>query len=134
MDSGIKVLDSWAIIAFLEGEPSASAVEKIILESLRKTTRLIMTTVNLGEVWYNIARQYSTDDADQAVAQVRSLGVGIIPADWNLTYQAAKFKVRGKISLADCFAAALALIERAELVTGDLEFKQVEDEVKIEWI
>jgi predicted nucleic acid-binding protein len=52
----------------------------------------------------------------------------------DLTYQAVKFKVRGRISLADCFAAALAHLEGAELVTGDLEFKQVEDEVKIEWI
>jgi predicted nucleic acid-binding protein len=42
--------------------------------------------------------------------------------------------VRGRLSLADCFAAALAFIEEAELVTGDPEFKQVEGEVKIEWI
>jgi ribonuclease VapC len=134
MASLAKVLDSWAIIAFLEGEPGANAVEKILLESLQQNTQLMMTTVNLGEVWYNIARRYSLEGADQAVAQVRSLGVGVVSADWNLTYQAAKYKVRGRISLADCFAAALAIIEGAALVTGDLEFKQVEDEVKIEWI
>jgi ribonuclease VapC len=134
MGSGVRVLDSWAVITFLEGEPGANAVEKIILESLHQSTQLMMTTVNLGEVWYNLARQYSSEDADQAVAQVRSLGIAIIAADWNLTYQAAKFKVRGGISLADCYAAALALTEGAELVTGDPEFKQVEGEVKIEWI
>jgi predicted nucleic acid-binding protein len=134
MASPVKVLDSWAVISFLEGEPGANVVEKILLESLQQSTQLMMTTVNLGEVWYNIARRYSSDVADQAVAQVRSLGVDVISADWDLTYQAAKFKVRGGISLADCFAAALALIEGAALVTGDLEFKQVEDQVIIEWI
>jgi predicted nucleic acid-binding protein len=35
---------------------------------------------------------------------------------------------------ADCFAAVLAKIRKAELVTGDREFKQVEDEIKIGWL
>lgn len=32
------------------------------------------------------------------------------------------------------FAAALAKSRKAELVTGDPEFKQVEDEIKIGWL
>jgi ribonuclease VapC len=35
---------------------------------------------------------------------------------------------------ADCFAAALARMRRAELVTGDEDFKMVEKDVKILWI
>jgi predicted nucleic acid-binding protein len=35
---------------------------------------------------------------------------------------------------ADCYAAALANEEKAELVTGDGEFKQVEWDVKIRWL
>jgi predicted nucleic acid-binding protein len=35
---------------------------------------------------------------------------------------------------ADCFAAALAKLRKAELVTGDKEFRQIEDEVKIQWL
>jgi predicted nucleic acid-binding protein len=38
------------------------------------------------------------------------------------------------MSYADCFAAALAKLRKAELVTGDEEFKQVEGEIKIRWI
>jgi predicted nucleic acid-binding protein len=47
---------------------------------------------------------------------------------------AAQFKVKGKMSFADCFAAALAKENKADLVTGDQEFKQVEGEVKIHWM
>ena len=47
---------------------------------------------------------------------------------------AADFKARFKISLADAFAAALAKEKKAELVTGDREFKALEKEIKIEWL
>jgi ribonuclease VapC len=38
------------------------------------------------------------------------------------------------MSYADCFAAALAIKKKCELITGDKEFKQVEKEIKIRWI
>jgi predicted nucleic acid-binding protein len=38
------------------------------------------------------------------------------------------------MSYADCFAAALAKLKKAELVTGDKEFRQVEGELKILWL
>ena len=39
-----------------------------------------------------------------------------------------------KLSLADCFAAALAKERKAELVTGDPEFKPLDHEIKIGWL
>lgn len=48
--------------------------------------------------------------------------------------QAAVFKATKKMSYADCFAAALAKLRKAELVTGDKEFKQVQEEVRVAWI
>jgi predicted nucleic acid-binding protein len=47
---------------------------------------------------------------------------------------AADFKARFKLSLADAFAAALAKERRADLVTGDPEFKALEREIKIHWL
>ena len=38
------------------------------------------------------------------------------------------------MSYADCFSAALAKQQNAELVTGDPEFKAVEKEIKINWL
>jgi len=38
------------------------------------------------------------------------------------------------MSFADCFAAALAKQNKAHLVTGDREFKQVEGEIAISWL
>jgi predicted nucleic acid-binding protein len=38
------------------------------------------------------------------------------------------------MSLADCFTAALAKRERAEIYTGNPDFKAVEPEMKIIWL
>lgn len=51
-----------------------------------------------------------------------------------ISRQAAVFKSKHKMSYADGFAVALALQKNAHLVTGDREFKQVENELKILWL
>lgn len=54
--------------------------------------------------------------------------------DLELVRQAAIFKATKRLSYADCFAAALAKLHNAELVTGDPEFRAVETEIKIGWL
>jgi predicted nucleic acid-binding protein len=93
-----------------------------------------MSVVNLGEVWYSIARTTSPETADQYVHEIKGMAIEIVDIDWTLTRQAAAFKVNGNISYADCFAAALAKLRKAELVTGDKEFKPLEGEIKIFWL
>ena len=128
------VLDSWAIMAYLEDEKAAEKVAEIISDAHDDGIPLLMTVVNAGEVWYIVARQTNTVEADGAIRALRQIGIQFIEADWALTNQAAKFKVKGKISYADCFAAALAKQKKAVLVTGDKEFLQVEREISISWL
>ena len=64
----------------------------------------------------------------------KAIPIEIVRADLGLARQAALFKSGKKISYADCFAAALAKLRKAELVTGDRDFKQVEWEVQVLWI
>lgn len=122
------------MVAFLEDEPAAKKVEEILISALEADTQLMMSVINLGEVWYSIARAHSPGEADTAVDKVVTLGVEILPADWELTHKASQFKARHKIAYADCFAAALAVGQNAELVTGDPEFGQLESEVNIIWL
>jgi ribonuclease VapC len=128
------VLDSWAVIAYLEDEPSAEKIDEIIGGAHESGTPLLITVINAGEVWYTVAREVSTEAADQSFKDIADLGINIIEADWNLTLQAARFKAKSRIAYADCFAAALAKREGAPLVTGDLEFKRVERDIPIIWV
>lgn len=128
------VLDSWAVIAYLEDEPAAEKVADIIADAHDDDIPLLMTVVNAAEVWYIVAREASGSDADASVKQLRDLGVQFVDADWELAKSAGYFKSRNKMSFADCFAAALAKNRKASLVTGDPEFKQVEPEISISWL
>ena len=57
-----------------------------------------------------------------------------VDTDWQLAKQAGYLKSGNKMSFADAFAAALAKQRNAHLVTDDPEFKQVENEVLINWL
>lgn len=128
------VLDSWAVLAYLEDENPGKQVAEILVTAHEHGSSLLMTTINAGEVWYILAREVSETEAERAITDLKRLGIQFVDADWNLTRLAAGFKARHRMSYADCFAAALAKENRTDLVTGDKEFKQVESEIKIRWL
>ncbi len=128
------VFDSWAVLAYLGGEASSQEVADLIAGAHENRIPMVMSSVNAGEVWTILAREISESDADKAVADLTRLGVELIDSNWPLTRIAAGFKARHRMSYADCFAAALAKDRKADLVTGNKEFKQVEGEVGIYWL
>lgn len=128
------VLDTWPLIAFFEEQPAASKVETILQESRESGQNLILSLVNAGEVWYTVARAHSAEDADMVIEEIHQLRIRMEPISWDLTKTAARFKVGGGISYADCFAAALSKSKNAPLVTGDREFEQLENEIEIIWV
>lgn len=137
MDSSSKkprVFDSWALLAFLEDEPAAEKVESIIVAALEAEIPLMVTTVNMGEVWYSIARSRSEEDAEHAVKALIALGFEMVEVDWVLGKMAAEFKAKYRLAYADCFSAALATQKETGVITGDQEFRQLADEVEIEWV
>jgi predicted nucleic acid-binding protein len=128
------VLDSWAVIAYLEGEPSAKRVADHIADAHEQNIPLFISVVNAGEVWYIIAREASVSDADRSITELRHLGIEFVDADWTLAHEAGGFKSKYKMSYADCFAAALTKQKKALLLTGDPEFKQIEQQITIDWL
>ncbi len=131
-----KVFDSWALMAFFQDEPAAAEVERIIVKANEGRHRLLLCVINWGEFYYSIARNEGVDAAEKKSIEVFTLGFEIVPVSENLQLarEAAILKASKKMSYADCFAAALAKLNNAELVTGDPEFKEVEREVKVSWL
>lgn len=128
------VLDTWSVIAYLDDEPAGQQVADLIADAHEKAIPVLMCIVNAGEVWYLLAREVSESDADSAIDELHKLGVKFVDVDWKLTRLAATIKSKHRMSYADCYAAALAKSEKADLVTGVGEFKQVEPEVKVQWL
>jgi uncharacterized protein len=131
-----KVLDSWALIAFFEDEPVADTVEEIIHRASLDRHKLLMSVINWGEIYYNTMRETSQNEAEARIKEIASLPIEIVGVgdDLKMTRQAGIYKAIYRIAYADAFAAALARERRAELVTGDPEFKPLEKEIKINWL
>ncbi len=131
------VLDAHALMVLFNDEPGADEVEKILLKAESGSPKLLMSVVNWGEIYYSILRGASQEIADSKSHEIAGMQIELVPVDADdleLVRQAAAFKATRKMSYADCFAAALAKIKNAELVTGDREFKQLAHDVKIHWL
>jgi predicted nucleic acid-binding protein len=134
MNAAPVVLDSHALLALLRAEPGADRVRQILEHAAEHNASVHMTEVNYAEVQY-ITRRKHGDAAWKIIAdQLTAAPIEFHPATRALADIAAGFKARLKMSLADAFAAALAKEKKAELVTGDTEFKSLEKEVRIIWL
>ena len=133
MDSAY-VLDSYAMIAHFEDENGGAHVTKLLKSAHAGKTKLYMSVINLGEIYYNTYRERGREKADEAVFVMRQLPVTIVDADMEITIDAAALKAVHPVAYADCFAAALGIRKKAKVITGDPEFKRLEEAVAVEWI
>ncbi len=94
-----------------------------------------MNDINIGETYYIVAKERGMQAADYFINVILpSLPITSLSNSLNEVLEALRIKSRFSMSYADCFAAATAIRERAVIITGDPEFKQLEKEVEIEWI
>ena len=131
-----KVLDSWALLAFFKDEPAAGEVEKIINGAVTKNRKVFLSAVNWTEVISAIDRAGGSDVAKKTAADIAQLPIQIVgtDADMKLCRAASKLKARYRISLGAAFAAALAQEKRADLVTGDPQFRPLASDISIQWL
>ena len=128
------VLDAHALLAFFRGEDAGVPVRELLHKAASADRPLHMTEVNYAEVKYMLLKKDGAAAWEQAADVLKSLPIEFHPATHSLADTAANFKARFKMSLADAFAAALAKEKKAELVTGDPDFKPLEKEIKISWL
>jgi len=121
-------------MVFLEKEPGYDKVQSILVNAAEKDNHLLMTSVNFGEVYYIVLRECGKEKVEEIEGVIKALPIDIVGADIELARDAAKFKAVKKMSYADCFAAALAKLHKGELITGDKEFKEVEEDIRINWL
>ena len=127
------LLDSWAVLAYLKQESPADKRVIDLLEQARKgTTKLFISIINLGEVYYIVGRIRGEDFAEQTLVDLRLLPIEILPVDETAVFEAARWKMRYPLSYADAFVAAAAEEYRATLLTGDPELLALTDVLKIE--
>ena len=129
-----KVLDSWALLCYLEQEPGFEKMIDLFAKAVESSKPLLMGVVNWGEVYYQVARRFGEQKAQEVERLIQTLPIILVEDNKELTREAARIKATKKMAYADCFAVALARLKKAELYTGDPEFKAVEKDLKVVWL
>jgi predicted nucleic acid-binding protein len=109
-------LDSWAVIAWLDGDKPAAGIVQAALESERPW----MSWLNLGEVAYLVERRRGRGVSAEVIGKLRH-AVRLDEVTPERVLAAAQLKAVHPIALADCFAVATATAHEATLFTGDPE-------------
>jgi predicted nucleic acid-binding protein len=136
-DPNSLVLDSYALIGYLENEPFSDRIQQALTLAKKGALRLYFHAIQLGEVYYIILREQGQSVADLAYSRIKALPLKQIDLiDEELLLTAAGLKARYPISYADSFAAALAILNNCPLLTGDPEFKSLEKQgiITIDWL
>jgi ribonuclease VapC len=128
------VLDSFALLAYLQDEPGASRIEKLMDQAGKEKCRLLVCIINLGEILYITERQGGLVKAQDALALIQQLPIEILPADEQTVFDAAHIKANHTLSYADSFVVAIGIQENATVITADPEFHLVEHIVEMEWL
>lgn len=125
------VLDSYAILAFLQKEPGYGRVEALLKSAVSGEVKVHVSAINLAEVQCHVLRRGR--DSSRILAALEALPLSVASADAYIS-QAVELKARYGVAFAECFAAALAQDLGRPLITGDRSFRKFGSTVNIEWL
>ena len=122
------VLDTSALMTFIEKEEGAERVREILLKN-----SIILHWLSILEIVYIAQRELGEDEALTRYALLTKLNAKIIwNADESLLLNAARIKSTHSLSLADSVIAAVANQQNAILLHKDPEYEALRDVVKME--
>jgi len=126
------VLDACAVLALLKEEQGVDVVKGVI----ESNAPIILHSVTLLEIYYNIAKELGIDSADLFFEQIIQTKIEIIYEITESTIKnAGYYKSRYKISLGDSFVLATAKEISAKIISSDHhEFDIIEKSENIDFL
>lgn len=131
MNDRAYLLDTSAIFAFTDNEEGADLVENLLARAKKREASLHMSKMTAMEIYYVSLQEGDEKEAHDRLLLVRSLPVIELPLDDDLVLPAARFKGRWKMSVADAWIAATALVHNFTLVHKDPEFDRLKEGVSL---
>ncbi|MFQ5710021.1 MAG: type II toxin-antitoxin system VapC family toxin [bacterium] len=99
-------------------------------EAIEDTTNLIVSTINIYEVFKKVLRERDENSALQAIALMHQANIKDV--DFNISILAAKLSHEHNIPMADSLILATAKLYKATLWTQDSDFKDIPEVQYIE--
>jgi len=129
------VLDSSAILRYLEDEPGAALVSEITKSHLAGRCEAIISALHWGEVAGITCKIHGRQAMDLALSRLNAFGLEIVSADADRAVRASLVKLKRGIPYVDAFGVELAADSGDRVfVTADFDFKPASREVAIEFL
>jgi predicted nucleic acid-binding protein len=131
----VYVLDSSAVIRYIDGEAGADRVNAILKMCASRKAEVRISAVQWGEVAGNLRKRLGATHEIRILSSLLPSESEIVHASSDRAVRAAALKVDRKIAYADAFAVDLAMDSSDHvLVTADYDFKAVDDLARIEFL
>ena len=130
------VLDSFALLAYLEGEAGTARVRSVLEGAAARRHAVYLSLINLGEALYITERERGLVEARRTLGAIDQLPLEIVEVSRATVLAAAHIKARFPISYADAFAVVTAQDHGGVLMTGDPEFEALAAAgvVAVDWL
>jgi predicted nucleic acid-binding protein len=129
------VLDSSAILRYLDDEAGASRVAEIIKEHLTGKCEAFLSAPHWGEIAGITCKMRGKQAMELALSRLSAFGLPVVPADAERAVRAALIKLRRQLPYVDAFGVELAAEQRDRVfVTADFDFKAAVGDVEIEFL
>jgi len=121
------VLDTSALLALRGDEAGADRVQALLVQASKKQCRILVSFITRMELLYCIRREEGEHAAHEALRLVDSFDIDWISCEPLILERAAQIKSGGRISVADSWIGATAVVYAATLVHKDPEFGALQD-------
>ena len=129
------VLDSSALIRYVDNEAGAERVEDLLGACVAGHAGVSISVVQWGEVAGNLRKRLGANEEARIMSSLLPSEAGIVPVSAERAVRAAGIKVDRKVAYADASALELATsFADHVLVTADYGFKDVTDLARIEFL
>lgn len=123
----LYVLDTSALLTYIEDEEGASEVESLLIAATERKHILFFSIVTLIEVFYVSLREQGATVANERLKLLSSLPMSEEGIESGMVTTIGRLKAACHISFADACIAGLALYKKAILVHKDPEFKKLSE-------
>ena len=125
----IYVLDTSALLTYIENEDGVAEINRILLETLDNRHTLYISVISGIEVFYISYQEQGANVAQERLHLLQDLPIIQEPVRTDDVTGIGTLKANHAMSFADCCIAGLAKQKAAILVHKDPEFEQVEGDV-----
>ena len=134
----IYIFDACALIALLSKENGYENVEKLIKKAKNEQAKIVMHSLNLYEVYYNICKTYNENSASKFLKEIENSPIQLnAEITKEIMITAGRLKNKYKMSLADSIGLAQTVILNGSFVTADhheLDIVSKNENINFTWI